>query len=224
MGGGEEAPMTADMGGLYPAFRNRVNALLHDPDAIAMGVTVVSAFRSDAKQAELFAAAVKKYGSKSAARKWVAPPGHSNHGPRVDAAGKEPGPFGVAVDFGVRGVHALSGQWPQTLDTRMRDLGRKYGLKRPMAWEDWHYEFDPTTRTRWDGGAQPTTQEEDDMADPAVLKVLNDISAHLTSIDNRLANIEDITARWGRKNGYAKGPIDERSETLKVLDTIARKA
>ena len=40
---------------------------------------IVSAFRDEAKQASLFREALLKYGSVSAARKWVAPPGNSMH-------------------------------------------------------------------------------------------------------------------------------------------------
>lgn len=40
---------------------------------------LVSAYRGDAKQAILFEAAVKRYGSEAAARKWVAKPGGSAH-------------------------------------------------------------------------------------------------------------------------------------------------
>lgn len=69
----------------------------------------------------------------------------------------------------------------------------------------------------------PAPPEEDDMADPDVKRLLEQIADRLGTIDNRLANLEDIKARWGRKNGYAKGPISERSELLQVLDKIAAK-
>ena len=41
---------------------------------------VVSGYRDQKKQADLFQKALKKYGSVAEARKWVAPPGHSAHG------------------------------------------------------------------------------------------------------------------------------------------------
>lgn len=64
----------------------------------------------------------------------------------------------------------------------------------------------------------PSPPEEDEMADPEVKKLL-------TLIADRLGNIENTVARWGRKNGYDESPppIKERSETLKVLDRIAEK-
>lgn len=78
-------------------------------------VTIVSGKRSPERQAQLFAAAVKKYGSVAAARKWVAPPGRSKH------------QTGAAYDLG--GDLNLAAQ-----------LASKYGLYRPMAHEPWHFE------------------------------------------------------------------------------------
>ncbi len=78
-------------------------------------VKIVSGKRSPERQAQLFAAAVKKYGSPAAARKWVAPPGRSRH------------QTGAAYDLG--GDLALAAQ-----------LATKYGLHRPMAHEPWHFE------------------------------------------------------------------------------------
>lgn len=42
-------------------------------------LTIVSGYRSIAKQRRLWANALRKYGSKKAARRWVAPPGGSSH-------------------------------------------------------------------------------------------------------------------------------------------------
>lgn len=120
--------------GLHPTLmRPRVEAVLADREAQEMGVTVVSAFRSVAYQAVLWAGALLKYGTPARARKWVAPPGKSNHGPKVEG-------FGTAVDFGVRGVKAISGQWPPEIVTRFDAIARRHGLHSPMEWEDWHFE------------------------------------------------------------------------------------
>lgn len=151
--------MTKSLDGLHPVFRRRVEALLADPEAVAAGVHVVSAFRSVERQRELFDAAVRKYGSPAAARRWVAPPGGSNHGPRVSG-------YGIAVDFGIRGVQAVSGQWPRDKEALMRRLGSRYRLRSPMEWEDWHYEPIEGLRIRLDSWtpdtAPPTAEEGDD--------------------------------------------------------------
>lgn len=126
--------MAVTLDGLHPTLmRPRVEAVLADPDAKALGMYVVSAFRSIERQRALFAAAVKKHGSEAAARKWVAPPGKSNHGPKVDG-------FGTAVDFGIPGYKAVSGQWPPDLERKVNTVCARHGLFSPMEWEDWHFE------------------------------------------------------------------------------------
>jgi hypothetical protein len=138
--------MTVSLDGLHPSImRPRVEAVLADPDAIALRLYVISAFRPIAKQQQLFTAAVKKYGSERAARKWVAAPGHSNHGPTLDDAGHKvidqahDGRWGSAVDFGLPGVHAAEGQWPDALKHRVDVICARHGLRSPMEWEDWHF-------------------------------------------------------------------------------------
>jgi LAS superfamily LD-carboxypeptidase LdcB len=77
---------------------------------------MTSGYRSQAHQAQLFKAAVAKYGSEEAARKWVAPPGKSKHG------------AGEAADLAgdLNWAHANA---------------KKYGLHFPMPWEKWHIEL-----------------------------------------------------------------------------------
>jgi len=77
---------------------------------------VTSGWRPDSYQAMLFEAAVKKYGSEAAARKWVAPPGRSNHRHKDERA---------AADI--------------TLAYQAVNSGA--GLYLPMSWEDWHVQI-----------------------------------------------------------------------------------
>jgi len=102
----------ATLNGADPTFAAKVNALIA---ASGGRVTLVSGVRDRAKQAALYAAALAKYGSPAIARKWVAPPGHSNH------------EKGKAVDFG--GDLALA-----------HKLAPAYGLHFPLANESWHAE------------------------------------------------------------------------------------
>lgn len=166
--------MAANMSGLDPRMRGRVEAMLRDPEAVKIGLGVLSAYRSPQHQATLRRAAVKKYGSERAAGKWVAAAWHSNHGPTINAQGKkvpygpnQGGVFGGAVDFSVRGVKAVKGQWPQWLDTKVRALAAKYGLTRPMEWEDWHYELNFNVKTPWDGGSTAPPAEQEEVMGPA---------------------------------------------------------
>lgn len=115
----------------------RVKALIADPDFAKFGMAVVSAFRSDAYQAQLYQAAIKEYGSAQAAGKWVAPPGHSRHGPRVDG-------MGMAVDLSIIGETpwrgGVKGQFPDAVEARINAICARHGLASPMDWEDWHFE------------------------------------------------------------------------------------
>jgi len=101
----------ADATGLQPEFASEILAMI----AASNGkLWINSGYRSDARQAELYAAAVQKYGAAEAGN-WVAPPGHSNHN------------RGLAVDLG--GDLALA-----------KALAPRFGLTFPMSWEPWHIE------------------------------------------------------------------------------------
>lgn len=83
-------------------------------------LSLTSGYRSREHQQRLWDEALQKYGSASAARKWVAPPGTSNH------------QGGTALDIDVSGgVY----DW-------LRANGPKFGFHQPMSWEPWHWEHD----------------------------------------------------------------------------------
>lgn len=107
----QEPPSPA--AGFVPEFKTALDRLIA---ASGGKVWVTSGFRSNERQAELFKAAVQKYGSEEAARKWVAPPGKSKHN------------HGVAADLG--GDLA----W-------VRANAARFGLYQPMSWEPWHWEL-----------------------------------------------------------------------------------
>ena len=109
------APAPTGQGGFDPAFETALNQMIA---ASGGRVWVMSGYRSPERQAELFAAAVEKYGSEAAARKWVAPPGKSQHG------------MGIAADLG------------GDLEWVRRNAAR-YGLVQPMSWEPWHWSSRP---------------------------------------------------------------------------------
>lgn len=110
---GEKVKLATDAWtGLNADFRSRLQQLIA---ASGGKIHLVSGYRSEERQAELFRAAVKKYGSEQAARKWVAPPGKSHHN------------HGIAADMG--GDLAL-----------LKRLAPQFGLRLPMSWEPWHLE------------------------------------------------------------------------------------
>lgn len=89
------------------------------PPSIQDQLQIMSGYRSPERQAELWEAAVKKYGSPEAARKWVAPPGNSQHN------------HGNAVDL--RFLDPAAQEW-------VHQNAAAYGLTFPMSHEPWHIE------------------------------------------------------------------------------------
>lgn len=101
--------------GESPALAGRLAALQQAIQQRGGSLSVTSGYRTVQEQQKLWNDAVAKYGSAAAARKWVAPPGASNHNK------------GVAAD--------LAGN----LDLA-HQLAPQFGLKFPMPWEPWHIE------------------------------------------------------------------------------------
>jgi hypothetical protein len=108
------APATGATG-MDPRLADAVRRLL---DAAGDRVHVVSGFRSTERQAELWAAALERYGSAEIADDWVARPGSSMH------------ERGVAVDLG--GDVGLAVRLTDELDLP---------LHRPLPHEPWHFEL-----------------------------------------------------------------------------------
>lgn len=113
--------------GLGEDFASNLNAMFEDaPPGIREGLQIGSGFRSVERQEELFAEAVKKYGSVEAARKWVAPPGNSQHN------------HGNAVDIWYNGQRLDKA--PAEVRDWVHANAEAYGLRFPMEWESWHIE------------------------------------------------------------------------------------
>lgn len=96
--------------------------------AQADGITLApsSGYRSYEHQNRLWQGALAKYGSASAARKWVAPPGNSNHG------------WGIAVDEGV----IYNDRSPSNPHYRwLSQNANRFNFYQRMSWEPWHWEF-----------------------------------------------------------------------------------
>lgn len=114
---GGAAGRADSLSGLNPQFQS---ALAQMFEAAPGGLQIKSAYRSPALQAKLYQDALAKYGSPEAARKWVAPPGRSQHG------------HGNAVDLGYLSPEAK--QWAHA-------NAAQYGLSFPLSNEDWHVEL-----------------------------------------------------------------------------------
>jgi hypothetical protein len=105
---------------LQPGFQSSLEKMISSaPPEIQQALRIGSAYRDPEHQARLFKDAVAKYGSEQAARKWVAPPGKSQHN------------HGQAVDLSYASPAAR--QWAQA-------NAAQYGLHFPMKHEPWHIE------------------------------------------------------------------------------------
>jgi hypothetical protein len=105
--------------GLQSTFSVPLYKMLQEAHSSGNEIRINSGFRTPERQAELFKAAVSKYGSEAAARKWVAPPGRSNHNK------------GLAADLGFGSEKAKA--WAHA------NAG-KFGLYFRMGYEPWHIE------------------------------------------------------------------------------------
>lgn len=121
---GEAGPQTpdvpsgvGDVSRLTPAMKRSVRRAVAAAAADGVELRVTSGWRSREHQAELFAAAVRKYGSAQQARRWVLPPDESAH------------VRGQAVDVA-----------PEAGSAWLRRNGERFGLCQRYANEPWHFE------------------------------------------------------------------------------------
>jgi D-alanyl-D-alanine carboxypeptidase len=113
----------------YERLRAHALAAGFDPKLF----TIVSGFRSDVRQAELYKAALERYHSEKEARKMVAPPGHSVHR------------SGRAIDFWL-GINNKKANIPKLRQTEawkwLTQHAGFFGFS-PYPVEPWHWEFNP---------------------------------------------------------------------------------
>jgi LAS superfamily LD-carboxypeptidase LdcB len=117
----EQGKATTHIDNLNAEFATRVDRMIGEaPPEIKRGLQVISGYRSPERQKELYEKALRDYGSPSEARKWVAPPGRSNHN------------HGEAMDL--RYASPEVRKW-------VHDNADKYGLYFPLKNEPWHVEM-----------------------------------------------------------------------------------
>jgi hypothetical protein len=145
-----------------------------------------SGYRPDWYQTMLFKAAVRKYGSEAAARKWVAPPGRSRHRFK-DWRGAADASSGAGLD-------AASPR-----------------LVRPMSWEPWHVQL----RGPGDGESVASDEEvfgeegaEGRDEDPPSLE---EQEVELADVE---AAIEDLLARYDELERAGGDEAAEDSEEI----------
>jgi hypothetical protein len=110
----------AHIEGMASAFAEKLATMLASvPDNLKGDITINSGFRDIQRQQQLWLEALKKYGSSEEARKWVAPPGNSQHN-KGNAAD-----LGYGSDAARKWAHENAGS---------------FGLSFPLGNENWHIE------------------------------------------------------------------------------------
>eukprot|EP00913_Durusdinium_trenchii_P021275 g19988.t1 len=106
--------------GMSSSFEGKLTAMFAAlPKELAGQIKINSGYRSEERQQQLWNDALRKYGSVAEARKWVAPPGKSQHN------------AGNAADLGYGSDAAR--QWAHA-------NASKFGLSFPLSNEAWHIE------------------------------------------------------------------------------------
>lgn len=161
------------------------------PPEIQAQLRVGSGYRSPERQGQLWREAVAKYGSEEEARRWVAPPGRSQHN------------HGNAADLKFLSPDARA--WVHANADR-------YGLSFPLSNEDWHVELASAR-----GGAPHTAEPPA----PGVQTAQNALAAQPVAAQNALAlpdNRMDPRAFMRAPNALAFAPLAyERRNVLGSL-------
>lgn len=128
--GGQRLQVHRDAWTAYEAMRDAAHA--DGIDKRRLGVH--SAYRPSSLQARLFKKAVERYGSESAARKWVAPPGSSAHqsGRALD----------LDLDGGTIGSGGVSRMRKSAAYAWLIANAGRFGFY-PYGAEPWHWEYNP---------------------------------------------------------------------------------
>ena len=126
---------------LSSQFAGKLAKMLSEmPEELSKKVNITSGYRSPERQQQLWVEAVRRYGSEEEARKWVAPPGRSQHNK------------GNAADLSYGGS-AEARQW-------MHSNAKNFGLTFPLSNENWHIEDLDARRSQVDKDREDNMQRE----------------------------------------------------------------
>lgn len=173
--------------GLNGPFAAALSSMIGDAQRLFgdEAIKVVSAFRSIEVQAKLWSDALQKYGSVAEARKWVAPPGSSNHN------------FGLAADL--RYGNPAVQQWAHA-------NAATYGLGFRMGNEPWHVE--PTNASAMRAGASLPVAQLERLATSAEMATgqIGTFGARAETTGQGLAAMGGTFAQALQMFGASKGP------------------
>jgi zinc D-Ala-D-Ala carboxypeptidase len=125
--------------GLSPSLVRALGAARAAASRAGFALVLNSGFRSWSRQQQMYDAAVRRYGSAHAARRWVLPPQESTH------------VRGLAVDLGTPRATA----W-------LAVHGARFGLCRAYADEAWHFEYRPDWVAAFGGRCPPPVRTPGD--------------------------------------------------------------
>jgi LAS superfamily LD-carboxypeptidase LdcB len=170
--------------GLNSDFSTSLTAFINAAKADGIDLGIGSGFRSVEKQKQLWEQALKKYGSPEKARKWVAPPGKSNHNK------------GIAVDLSSSGV--FLGKNKNTKATEWAHANaEKFGLHFRMGWEPWHIEplnLSKEQKAKIDAEHQHSDNEDPNAhVDPNNAEALSKEGIDMTKYYKNLGKEQEIT-------------------------------
>ena len=176
--------------GINPNFASTLENLIAAASEAGHDVTINSGYRSPERQAELFADAVRKYGSEAAARRWVAPPGRSRHN------------HGIAADLGYGSDEARD--W-------VHANAEKYGLNLRMDWEPWHIE--PLNMKR--GGAASLEEIYNRYAEGGYAMGGAVRAYDPAAVEARIASVGKGYATGGAVRAYDPAAVDQLVKTIR---------
>lgn len=146
--------------GMKPVMQDSLAAMFAGaPDYVKAGLGILSGHRTVERQTELWNAALKKYGSVAAARKWVAPP------PGVEGSKGSKHNHGDAADLGWNGQEFSAA--PANVRQWVHENAGAFGLTFPLGNEPWHIERQGARSGKGDrlgGGNQAMIQDRIDGA------------------------------------------------------------
>jgi hypothetical protein len=200
--------------GLNADFSTSLTAFINAAKADGIDLGIGSGFRSVEKQKQLWEQALKKYGTPEKARKWVAPPGRSNHN------------RGTAVDLNSSG--AFLGKNKNTKATEWAHANaEKYGLHFRMGHEPWHIEplnLSKEQKAKIDAEHQHSDSEDPNThVDPNNVEALSKEGIDMTKYYKNLEKeqeITDIDNDYSNWNPQEEVVVDPRIAQLEAYSKL----
>lgn len=139
-------------------------------------IQIYSGYRSPEHQGRLYDAALEKYGSEGAARKWVAPPGKSQHN------------FGAAADLRYGSDEA---------QTWAHNNASDFGLNFRMDYEPWHIEQHPDNKKDNDYSLAVLGENNEEKDQPSLPDVEESVNTELSlkAADDSVQEPEEVKAK-----------------------------